>query len=1049
VLEFQPSNLKKDTTLIPDVLVKDIRSGRIVLLLGAGASAGAKDDAGKGPPNANELRDLICDRFLGGSFKESALSWVADLAISETDLPTVQDFIAEILMGIKPADFHFSLPTFKWRAIATTNYDLIVERAYSIPQKSQTLVPHISNKDRIDEKLRSPESLPFIKLHGCITRTHDLELPLILTPDQYVTHKSGRNYLFNAVESWAIEYPMVIVGSSGQDADLRALLLEVSKDLQMRPRFYMLKPGTTEVEARFWETKKITTIPATFEQFLSALEAIIPKEIRPILTLVRNDHPIQRRFGVNEEISQSLAECLSNDFEYVHESIPTGGGNAEAFYKGFDLGWYPIVGGLDVSRRLGDQILNDIIIRSEDDRPSQTELYVIKAEAGAGKSVLLRRIAWDSALHADCLCLFLREFGNLSVEGIKEISRLTKQRIFLFIDNASEKINAIVAAMTAANREHIPLTLLTAERSNVWNITCERLTPFVTDTFDLRYLSRKEIENLVDLLSKSNSLGPNLTGKSKSECVTQFEERAGRQLLVALHEATMGLPFEQILVDEYTDIVPLAAQRLYLTICVLNRFGISVRAGIIARIYGIKYEDFEKDFFRPLEHVVKVEKHPGTQDFHYLTRHPEIAQIVFDRILRDPRDRFSEYLNLISSLNLSYSTDRTAFRGLLRAKALHELFPDYQDVSALFDKAFQIGPTEAYVYQQRANYERIRPNGNLIEAERLLQKAKDFDPRDPTIIHTLAEVKRARADAAKQGLEREKFRKEARSILRPLLDDAYNDRYSRSTMVKLAIDEFQDILHEPRSTEKDIDRAIRNVETILHRSLQQYPDDTFLLSAEADYSRVLKDHGRSFSALKRAFEANRRDTYIASRLAQLYEEMDEFGEAKQILHDALQANRGDQVLNYRYANMLRFDGDQDCPRLVYHYRRAFTKWDRNYDAHFWLARFLFESNNAEERRESKDIFKRLRNSPIHFEARNKIRDIALVDDRPQKFFGTIAQREYAHGFINRDGLGDWIFIHRSETNETVWNSIRPGVRVSFYIGFTLNGPIALNIGLAL
>jgi tetratricopeptide (TPR) repeat protein len=268
-------------------------------------------------------------------------------------------------------------------------------------------------------------------------------------------------------------------------------------------------------------------------------------------------------------------------------------------------------------------------------------------------------------------------------------------------------------------------------------------------------------------------------------------------------------------------------------------------------------------------------------------------------------------------------------------------------------------------------------------------------------------------------------------------------------MVKLAIDEFQDILHEPRSTEKDIDRAIRSVETILHRSLQQYPDDTFLLSAEADYSRVLKDHGRSFSALKRAYEANRRDTYIASRLAQLYEEMDEFGEAKQILHDALQANRGDQVLNYRYANMLRLDGDQDYPRLVYHYRRAFTKWDRNYEAHFWLARFLFESNNAEERSESKDIFKRLRNSPIHFEARNKIRDIALVDDRPQKFFGTIAQREYAHGFINRDGLGDWIFIHRNETNENVWNSIRAGVRVSFYIGFTLNGPIALNIGLAL
>jgi len=60
--------------------------------------------------------------------------------------------------------------------------------------------------------------------------------------------------------------------------------------------------------------------------------------------------------------------------------------------------------------------------------------------------------------------------------------------------------------------------------------------------------------------------------------VQQFEEQAGRQLLVALHEATTGNPFEEILLDEFNEIQPLSARNLYLTVCVLNRLRVAVRA---------------------------------------------------------------------------------------------------------------------------------------------------------------------------------------------------------------------------------------------------------------------------------------------------------------------------------------------------------------------------------------------------------------------------------------------------------------------------------------
>lgn len=1030
---------------VPDVLTEDIRRGRVVLLLGAGASLGAKNKKGQGPPSGNDLRDALADRFLGGNYKDSTLAWVAELAISETDLASVQDFIAELFCDMQPALFHQSLTTFRWRGIATTNYDLIMETAYSRKGSVQKLVPCISDRDRLDEKLRAADTLAYLKLHGCMTKTHEPELPLILTADQYVTHRTGRKYLFTTFEQWALEYPVLFVGSSGQDPDLRALLLEVSHEPELRPRFYLLKPGTTETESRFWNSKRITVINGTLEQLIASLEAEIPREIRSLLRAVQTDSPIKRRFVVNEDVGSLLEDFLANDVEYVHESIAVSVGNPASFYRGFDLGWYPIFNSLDVQRKLNNTILNDVVIRAEEDRPTPTELYVIKAEAGAGKSVLLRRLAYDAAIDADCLCLYLREFGTLRYEGIKEVFRVTQQRIFLFVDDAVEHSLALASLVSNAQRDRLQLTVITAERVNAWNMGCERLLPLLTDSYDLRYLSHTEIECLVALLAKHNSLGPHLTGKSPADCVRQFEEHAGRQLLVALHEATMGKPFEEILVNEFNQIQPRAAQDLYLTVCTLNRLSVPVRAGLIARVHGLPFEQFQDRLFLPLEHVVKAEQNQGTQDYLYSARHPEIAQIVFDRILRSPQDRYSEYVRILASLNLAYNTDRTALRGMLKARSLHELFPSFQDVKSLFEAAIAIGPNEAYIYQQQANYERIRPDGNLGNAEKLLQHSRELDPHNPTLLHTLAEVKRTRAENATEHLEREKWRNEARALLRPLLNDAIHDHYARHTMVKLAIDDLRDTLNNSDSTDREIDAAVRAVEDLLQSGLQRSPEDKFLLIAEADYSSLLEDHERSFLALKRAFGANHRDTYIACRLARLCEERGILDEAQQILHDALQANRGNPQLNFQYSNILRKQCKTDHSVLLYHYRRAFTKWDTNYEAQFWFARYAYESSTVMEQIESKEAFKRLRTAPMSFDLRRKIRDTIGENATPAIYYGTISRLEFAHGFVERDGRSDFVFFHKTECTTTEWTVLHTGLRVSFSVGFSFNGPVAINL----
>jgi len=210
---------------IPKILIDHVRNGQVVLFLGSGASFGAEHPAGKKPPLGQTLADLIAEKFLGKDYLGTSLQHVAELAISETDLFSVQSYVADIFQEFNPARHHKLIPRFIWKAIATTNYDLIIEKAYDGDrERLQEPVVFLNNFDRVEEKLRQHNSICYFKLHGCITSINNPEVPLILTPDQYLSAKEGRSRLFERIESLAYEYPFVFIGHSLGDYDLRSIL---------------------------------------------------------------------------------------------------------------------------------------------------------------------------------------------------------------------------------------------------------------------------------------------------------------------------------------------------------------------------------------------------------------------------------------------------------------------------------------------------------------------------------------------------------------------------------------------------------------------------------------------------------------------------------------------------------------------------------------------------------------------------------------------------------------------------------------------------------
>src|SRR5688572_16650486 len=108
---------------IQKILLDQIEQGNAILFLGSGSSRGAIHPKLQTIPSGQELSNLIAEKFLDNSYINQPLTFVSELAISQTDLFTVQKFIYDIIEPFKPAEFHKLIPTFKWRTIYTTNYD--------------------------------------------------------------------------------------------------------------------------------------------------------------------------------------------------------------------------------------------------------------------------------------------------------------------------------------------------------------------------------------------------------------------------------------------------------------------------------------------------------------------------------------------------------------------------------------------------------------------------------------------------------------------------------------------------------------------------------------------------------------------------------------------------------------------------------------------------------------------------------------------------------------------------------------------------------------
>ena len=212
---------------------------------------------------------------------------------------------------------------------------------------------------------------------------------------------------------------------------------------------YVVTPKPADRDTKLWANKHITTIDGTFDEFIAELQTKIPPGLRGLRSTAKA-HPIASKFVSHAAPSEDLLTFLTNDVMYVHPDMPSESPNAAAFFKGASYGWSSVIANYDAKRTLTDTVLSEVVLIDETSRPRITDFYLINGYAGSGKTVFLKRIAYDSAITFEKVVLYLRSDARPLIGPISELCGLIGERLFLFIDGVVHRGAYDAAALLEA-----------------------------------------------------------------------------------------------------------------------------------------------------------------------------------------------------------------------------------------------------------------------------------------------------------------------------------------------------------------------------------------------------------------------------------------------------------------------------------------------------------------------------------------------------------------------------------------------------------------------
>ena len=684
------------TPEIPLGLRSAMESGNCVLFVGAGIGPHLFASNGAPLPDGAALATEMAKHFGIQTGGQSDLSKVAEVVELNRGRPELESYLRNRFSDIHPDEKLQWLLSFRWKAIYTTNYDDGIEKAYAAIREPQqrpvtiSITPDLVNCDpRFD--------VPIYHLHGTLfgpDKPH-----IVITGDDYARFRECRRMLFEKLKFDSTTTPILYVGYANRDPNWNTVLTEISGEFYPTPmpQSYRVSPETDPLDKEILKKRKnIETLEMTFSQF------------RDVGVLIRterldNDRLAAMRTGIPADLMGFFEKTpvpvlrLLDSWDYVNASpfhVPP---NVSAFLKGDRPNWSLVGSKQHFQRDIEDDVYDELIDYATD-ASRHPRTCIVFGPAGYGTSTLLMALAARLVNEKAGPVFMLKSGHHLNLGDVEFACSLFDSRPFFVVDNAADCSGAIETVEHRLKELHKPSIFLLGERLNEWRQCGSRIRG---KEFEIMSLSDPEITRLLDCLSSHRAMGV-LEPLARELQIAAIKGKFGKELLVAMREATEGKSFDAILEDEFRGIRDELSKRLYLAVCCFHQHGVCVRDTVLAELLNTPLAEIYRSTGSWTDGVVSFELYDASTG-HYIARarHRTIAAIVWERCA-EPRQQEELVQRALQVLNLTFRTDRLAFDHFICSDHLVDTIRDFESRIRFFDTACRKDPENPYVRQHYA-----------------------------------------------------------------------------------------------------------------------------------------------------------------------------------------------------------------------------------------------------------------------------------------------------------------------------------------------------------
>jgi tetratricopeptide (TPR) repeat protein len=710
-----------DLNIALDHLRTQFRKGLPVLFTGAGFSAGATDADKHSLPLASGLaRELWPIAFPGEPFDDrSALQDIYQQA-ARAKPERLKQYLTRRLTATAFPTYYEIYFAAAWHRIYTVNVDDLasaVARAHALPR--QIRIISALRWSETSNTRPNHDFLEIIALHGTL---EDLPDGVTFSRSQYAGRASAQDPWYAHIAADLLSHPTVFVGASLEEPllwehiEIRRLRGDRRSTRELRPRSYLVTPTLDRARQALLTEFNVVWLPLTSEEFATKVLAQLGNEMAQGIKSLASTRREARR-----------APKLST----VSELQPLKDTKNAAYLLGQEPSWGDIQAGVAIKRSVDEELWQYASTELAQDE-EQTPL-LISGTAGSGKSTALMRLALRLTAQGVEVGWIDRE-TDLTTNEIVGLMRRDGAPRALAIDDAGtfgSALSGIIRDITSLDSH--PLILLAVRSGKVERVlNPDRLGTISPKEITMPHLTDDDIDGLIDVLDREGLLGV-LRNKPRTEQRLAFREKAGRQLLVAMYEATSGRRFEEKVTDEYDELTNVARD-FYALISIASHFQHALPQDELLLALG-SVDNTALNQLNLLESRRLVVKSNGSSKLK--ARHRVIATVVVEHLQRGSGlAQYLQGLTWAAATRVSPELNRQdpQWRFLKRLLSHETLFrlTSVEEARALYEYCEQLLRWDFHFWLQRGSLE--VEEGRLELAENFLAQALALQPNDPFVL---------------------------------------------------------------------------------------------------------------------------------------------------------------------------------------------------------------------------------------------------------------------------------------------------------------------------